>query len=193
MRCGTFKILYAHTIESMIHETAVVSDDAEVGDGTRIWHHAQIREGAVLGKNCSIGKNVYIGEGVKIGSGVKIQNNACVYSGVTIEDDVFIGPGVCFTNDMYPRAKLWSEDRKRETTVKKGASVGANSTVICGVDIGAHAMIGAGSVVTKDVPDHALVYGNPAEIHGYVCECGCKLERKDEGCVCPECGVEIKA
>jgi UDP-2-acetamido-3-amino-2,3-dideoxy-glucuronate N-acetyltransferase len=171
-----------------IHPSAEVSDDALIGDGTRIWHHSQIRENAVLGGNCNIGKNVYIDFGVKVGSRVKIQNNACLYHGLEVEDDVFIGPGVCFTNDLYPRAALWDESRISRTLVKKGASIGANSTVVCGNTIGSYALVGAGSVVTHDVPDYALVAGNPAKIIGYVCECGMRVD-KDR--ICRECGRRI--
>jgi UDP-2-acetamido-3-amino-2,3-dideoxy-glucuronate N-acetyltransferase len=163
-----------------IHPTADVSDDAVVGSGTRIWHQAQVREGARIGGNCILGKNVYIDFRVEIGSNVKVQNNANIYHGVTIEDDVFIGPGVTLTNDMYPRALIWSEERVRKTIVKRGASVGANSTVVCGVVVG----------------ENALVYGNPAKLRGFVCKCGCRLvEEKIEEPVlmkCPECETEVK-
>ncbi|MFH1055756.1 MAG: acyltransferase [Candidatus Altiarchaeota archaeon] len=175
-----------------IHATADVSEMAKIGSGTKIWHQAQVREDATIGENCVIGKNVYIDYGVKIGSNVKIQNNVSVYRGVTIEDDVFIGPGVCFTNDMYPRAKVWSEERVSKTTVKKGVSIGANSTIICGNTIGENAMIGAGSVVTKDIPDHALAYGNPARVFAFVCKCGGKLKKKNNIILCIECETKVQ-
>jgi UDP-2-acetamido-3-amino-2,3-dideoxy-glucuronate N-acetyltransferase len=177
-------------MEPQIHPTAEVSDRAKIGAGTKIWHHAQVREDSEVGENCIIGKNVYIDFGVIIGSGVKIQNNVSVYNGVTIEDDVFIGPSACFTNDLYPRARCWNESKRVTTIVKKGASIGANSTIICGNTIGEHAMVGAGSVVAMDIPDHALAYGNPARVKGYVCTCGRKLE--GDGVVkCVECGAEV--
>ncbi len=163
-----------------VHPTAEVSNKAKIGDGTKIWHHAQIRENAEIGKNCIIGKGVYIDFEVKIGNNCKIQNYVSVYHGVVIEDDVFIGPSVTFTNDLYPRAFIWSEEKVSKTLIKKGASIGANSTIICGITIGNFAMVGAGSVVTKDVPAHVLVYGNPAKISGFVCECGRKIEKFED-------------
>lgn len=170
------------------HETADVSEKAHIGEGTRVWHQAQIREDTEIGKNCIIGKNVYIDFQVKIGDNVKIQNNVSVYHGVEIQDDVFVGPSAVFTNDLYPRAAIWDDERLSKTLVKKGASIGANSTIVCGTTIGAYALVGAGSVVTKDVPDHALVIGNPARIAGYVCTCGHKLQ---EDYTCPACGEKI--
>ena len=163
-----------------IHPTAEVSNKAKIGDGTKIWHHAQISENAEIGENCNIGKGVYIDFGVKIGSNCKIQNYVSIYHGVVIEDDVFIGPSVTFTNDLYPRAFIWSEEKASKTLIKKGASIGANSTIICGITIGKFAMIGAGSVVTKEVHDYVLAYGNPAKITGFVCECGRKLEKFED-------------
>jgi acetyltransferase-like isoleucine patch superfamily enzyme len=157
------------------HPTAIVETD-QIGEGTKIWHFVHIRENAKIGKNCNIGKCVYIDKDVEIGNNVKIQNFATIYKGVKIEDDVFIGPSVTFTNDLYPRAFIWSEDRIVPTLVKRGASIGANATIVCGVTIGEYAMVGAGSVVTKDVPPHGLVYGNPAKLKGFVCYCGRKLK-----------------
>lgn len=156
------------------HPTAVVESE-EVGEGTKIWHFAHIREGAKIGRNCNIGKCVYIDTRVEIGNNVKIQNFASIYRGVKIEDDVFIGPAVTFTNDLYPRAFIWGEEKIIPTLVKRGASIGANSTILCGILIGEYAMIGAGSVVTKNVPPFGLVYGNPAILKGFVCYCGKKL------------------
>lgn len=181
--------------EVFVHETAEVSEKATVGEGTKIWNNAQIRELASVGKGCIIGKNAYIDERVKIGNGVKIQNNACVYYNTIIEDDVMIGPNVVFTNDLYPRSFIWSEEKRGPPiTVGKGASIGANTTIICGRRIGSYAIIGAGSVVTKDIPEYALAYGNPATIHGFVCECGRKLDKaklKSGSIICDRCRKAI--
>ncbi|MEA3415216.1 MAG: acyltransferase [Thermodesulfobacteriota bacterium] len=157
------------------HPTAIVESE-DIGDGTQIWHFVHVREGAKIGRNCNIGKGAYIDADVEIGDDVKIQNFVSVYKGVTIEDDVFIGPAVTFTNDLHPRAFIWNEDKISYTMVKKGASIGANSTIISGVTIGEYAMIGAGSVVTKDVVPFGLMYGNPAKLKGFVCYCGNKLK-----------------
>jgi UDP-2-acetamido-3-amino-2,3-dideoxy-glucuronate N-acetyltransferase len=170
-----------------IHKTANVSDNAHIGQGTKIWINSQVREDVTIGANSIISKDTYIDYGVSIGSGVKIQNGVSVYHGVTIEDDVFVGPSVTFTNDFYPRA--FSVDWKvYYTIIKKGASIGANATIICGIELGEYCMVGAGSVVTKSVPPHALVIGNPAKLVGYVCKCGQKL---NDG-KCPECGSELE-
>jgi len=165
-----------------IHPTADIASQAVIGEGTSIWHHSQVRN-AIIGENCILGKGVYIDEGVVIGSNVKIQNYVSVYHGVIVEDGVFIGPHVCFTNDMNPRAinpdgTLKSADdwTLSKTIIKKGASLGANSTIRCGITIGEWAMVGSGSVVTRDIPTYGLVYGNPARLHGFVCPCGLKLD-----------------
>jgi len=176
-----------------IEESAVVSEKAVIGEGTRIWHFAQVRENASVGRNCNIGKGVYIDFDVKIGDNVKIQNLVSVYHGVIIEDDVFVGPHAVFTNDMYPRAFSGDSWKVYPTVVEKGASIGANATIICGNTIGEYAMVGAGSVVTGDVPPHALVVGNPARIIHAVCRCGQPLD--DSGIIegndrCPVCGRE---
>lgn len=177
------------------HPSAVVESE-QIGDGTKIWHFAHVREGAVIGKHCTIGKGVYVDAGVEIGDNVKIQNFVSVYRGVKIEDDVFVGPSVTFTNDLYPRAFLWDEERLGRTVVKKGASIGANATVVCGVTIGEYAMVGAGSVVTGDIPPFALYLGNPARPAGFVCYCGKKLEKvvqegRDEVLYECECGKRV--
>ncbi len=186
-----------------IHPTADVSEKASIGDGTFIWHHAQVREGAQIGKNCVIGKGVYIDAGVRIGDNVKIQNYVSVYHGVEVEDGVFIGPHVCFTNDLCPRAVNPDGSLKKstdwvlvKTRVGRGASLGANSTIRCGVTIGEWAMVGAGSVVTHDVPPYGLAFGNPARLRGFVCPCGKRVveqSRNNNSVVarCPECGHEL--
>lgn len=159
------------TEQPYIHPTAEVSPLAAIGPGTRVWHQAQVREGATIGRDCVIGKGVYVDHDVQIGNRVKIQNYVSVYHGVTIEDDAFIGPHVTFTNDLYPRASN-SNWHATPTWVERGASIGANATILCGVRIGACAMVGAGAVVTRDVPPHALVVGNPARVAGHVDESG---------------------
>lgn len=166
-----------------IHNTADVSPNANIGNNTKIWNLAQVRENCIIGENCIISKNVYIDTGVVLGNNIKVQNNVNIYNGVTVEDDVFLGPSMTFTNDFYPRA--FSADWKiTKTLVKKGASIGANATIVCGIVIGEYAMIGSGSVVTRDVANNALVVGNPARIIGYVCNCGMKLNKDN---ICPYC------
>ena len=160
-----------------IHPTAEVSDEAELGEGCRIWHQAQIRERVKLGKNCNIGKGVYIDFNVIMGDECKAQNYVCIYHGVKIGSKVFLGPHSTFTNDLYPRACV-SEFKVYETTVEDGVSICTNATIVCGHKIGKYAMVGAGAVVTKDVPPYALVYGNPARVKGYVCEMGHKMKKK---------------
>ncbi len=170
-----------------IHPTAEVSPQAEVGDGTSIWHHAQVREHVRIGQRCIVGKGAYIDAGVSIGSHVKIQNYVSVFHGVIIEDGVFVGPHVCFTNDLHPRAvnpdgslKAADDWELSRTLIGKGAALGANSTIVCGVTIGAWAMVGAGSVVTHDIPEYGLVWGNPARLRGFVCRCGERLKPSNE-------------
>ncbi len=177
------------------HETAIVEDETEIGEDTRIWHHAHVRNGAVLGKGCNLGKGVYIDEDVCIGDNVKIQNGVSVYKGVTVEDDVFLGPHMTFTNDLYPRAQNDGWDVV-PTLVKKGVSIGAHATIVSGVTIGEYSMVGAGAVVTKDVPPFGLVFGNPAVLKGFVCYCGYRLSEaveEDEGVLyeCEKCGKSV--
>jgi len=151
-----------------VHESSYVDDGAEIGEGTKIWHFSHIMPGAKIGKNCSLGQNVNVGARAVIGNGVKIQNNVSVYDDVIIEDDVFCGPSCVFTNVINPRSFVERKHEYKKTLVKKGASIGANATIVCGVTIGEYAFIGAGSVVTRDVPDYALAYGNPAKVRGSV-------------------------
>ncbi len=178
---------------SFVHPSAEVSSDAVVGPGSQVWNGAKIREGAVLGERCRIGLGVYIDSRVTIGDGVKIQNGVSVYEGVTIEDGVFVGPHVAFTNDLYPRA-IDPDGRPRDewqiapTLVEYGASIGASAVIVCGVVIHRWAMVGAGAVVTKDVPAHALVLGVPAQVAGYVCRCGrSATNREGDGWRCDAC------
>lgn len=172
-----------------IHESCYVDENVQIGVGTKVWYFSHIMNNSSIGCNCNIGQNVVISPNVVIGNGVKIQNNVSVYSGVTCEDNVFLGPACVFTNIKNPRSFI---DRKKEykhTLIKKGASIGANAVIICGVTIGKYALIGAGAVVTKDIPDHALVVGNPAKIIGYVCMCGERLHSIDKGkLLCELCG-----
>ena len=169
--------------KKFIHPTANVSKASDIGAGTKIWINVQIRENATIGKNCTISKDVYIDHAVKIGNRCKIQNSVSVYSGVIIEDDVFIGPNVSFTNDKIPRA-FNTDWTITSTIVRTGASIGANATVVCGIEIGKFAMVGAGAVVSKTVPNYALVLGNPARIVAYVCRCGQRLSKKGYCKVC---------
>lgn len=162
-----------------VESTSVVDENAVIGDGTRVWNFVHIRENAEIGKKCVLGDHVYVGRGVKIGKGVKLENRATVYEGVTIEDNVFVGPHVTFTNDLTPRS--FSTNWKiHPTLVKEGTSIGAGTVIVCDVTIGEYALIGAGSVVTEDIPSHALAYGNPARIRGFVCRNGRKLETKEK-------------
>jgi UDP-2-acetamido-3-amino-2,3-dideoxy-glucuronate N-acetyltransferase len=158
-----------------VHESSYIDEGAEIGEGTKIWHFCHIMSGAKIGKNCSLGQNVNVGSRAVIGDGVKIQNNVSVYDDVIIEDDVFCGPSCVFTNVINPRAFVERKHEYRKTVVKKGATIGANATIVCGVTIGEYALVGAGSVVTRDVPDYALVYGNPARVWGKVDREGSKL------------------
>jgi len=161
--------------EYAAHESAYIDDGCEIGADTKIWHFTHVMSGARIGRRCNIGQNVVVSPQVVIGDNVKIQNNVSIYTGVILEDDVFCGPSMVFTNVVNPRSHVSRKDEYRQTLVKKGASLGANSTVVCGHTIGAFAFIGAGAVVTRDVPDYALVVGNPGRITGWMCECGVKL------------------
>jgi UDP-2-acetamido-3-amino-2,3-dideoxy-glucuronate N-acetyltransferase len=155
-----------------VHESSYVDEGAEIGAGTKIWHFCHVMSGAKIGKNCSLGQNVNVGSRAVIGDGVKIQNNVSVYDGVIIEDGVFCGPSCVFTNVINPRSFIERKHEYRKTLVKRGAAIGANATILCGVTIGEYALVGAGAVVTRDVPDYALVYGNPARVRGSVSKNG---------------------
>jgi UDP-2-acetamido-3-amino-2,3-dideoxy-glucuronate N-acetyltransferase len=170
---------------AFIHETAVIDDNVIIGKGTKIWHFSHVLSNSNIGEKCNVGQNVMIGPDVTIGSQCKIQNNVSVYKGVTLEDGVFCGPSMVFTNIYNPRAEIRKMDQVRPTIVKKGTTIGANATIVCGVTLGCYSFIGAGAVVTRDVPDHALVFGNPAKHVGWVCTCG---ERLNDTLACRECG-----
>ncbi|MTI88715.1 MAG: N-acetyltransferase [Balneolaceae bacterium] len=173
------------------HETAVIDDNVEIGEGTKIWHFSHIMSDSVIGEQCNIGQNVVVSPKVKLGRNVKVQNNVSIYTGVICEDDVFLGPSMVFTNIINPRSAIARRDEYVETIVRKGASIGANATIICGNEIGAYSLIGAGTVVTKPVPDYALVVGNPGKQIGWVSEYGHRLEFNAFGyATCPESGEE---
>lgn len=171
------------------HETAVIDPGCEIGNGTKIWHFSHVMKGCIIGEGCNIGQNVVVSPGVVLGKNVKVQNNVSIYTGVMCEDDVFLGPSAVFTNIINPRSHVIRRDQFAPTHVRRGASIGANATIICGNEIGAYALIGAGSVVTRPVKAYALVVGNPARQIGWVSEYGHKLEFDYEGkAVCPETG-----
>lgn len=175
------------------HETAVVDDGCVIGPGTKIWHFSHIMPDCRIGSHCNIGQNVVISPGVVLGSNVKVQNNVSIYTGVICEDDVFLGPSMVFTNVTNPRSAVNRRGQYAKTVVRKGASIGANATIVCGHDIGEYAFIGAGAVVTRTVPAYALVVGNPAKQIGWMSEYGHRLEFDDRGvAVCPESGEEYR-
>jgi len=171
------------------HESSYVDEGAEVGEGTKIWHFSHVMRGAKIGARCSLGQNVNVGGRAVLGNGVKVQNNVSIYDDVIIEDEVFCGPSMVFTNVINPRAFVERKHEYKRTLIKQGASIGANATIVCGVTVGEYCFVGAGSVVTKDVPAYALVYGSPARQHGWVCQCGTKLENEE---TCSVCGKKYK-
>lgn len=169
------------------HETAVIDDGAKIGKGTKIWHFTHVMPEAEIGENCNLGQNVVVSPNVKLGRNVKVQNNVSIYTGVICEDDVFLGPSMVFTNIVNPRSAIVRRDEYVETYVRKGASIGANATIICGNELGRYCLIGAGAVITKPVPDHALMVGNPARQIGWVSEYGHRMDFGEDGiAVCPE-------
>jgi UDP-2-acetamido-3-amino-2,3-dideoxy-glucuronate N-acetyltransferase len=174
-------------MSTFIHPTAVVEPGAEIGEGTKVWHFAHIMPDARIGSDCSLGQNVFVANHVVIGDHVKIQNNVSVYEGVKLEDHVFCGPSMVFTNVFNPRSEIQRMDQLRTTLVQRGATLGANCTIVCGVTIGQYAFVGAGSIVTRDVPDFALVFGVPARLQGWVCRCGEKLQFDGQTAACT-CG-----
>src|SRR2546429_7870277 len=176
------------------HASCYIDEGCAIGAGTKIWHFSHVMSRATIGRGCTIGQNVVVSPDVVIGDSVKIQNNVSVYTGVVLEDDVFCGPSMVFTNVVNPRSRVSRKDEYRETLVKRGASIGANATVVCGHTIGRFAFIGAGAVVTRDIPDFALVVGNPGRINGWMCQCGIKLPlsrdaQQDEEATCTACGT----
>jgi len=173
-----------------IHESCYIDEPCEIGSGTKIWHFSHIMNNCKIGENCNIGQNVVISPQVIIGNNVKIQNNVSVYTGVICEDDVFLGPSCVFTNVINPRSHINRKDEYRQTLVKKGATIGANATIVCGRTIGSYAFVGAGAIITKDVPAFGLVVGNPARQIGWVCICANRLLHNDNGYYCRECNYK---
>jgi UDP-2-acetamido-3-amino-2,3-dideoxy-glucuronate N-acetyltransferase len=175
-----------------IHPTAVVDEPVEIGKGTKVWHFTHVMPGVKIGENCTIGQNVFISSGAVLGNNIKVQNNVSIYDGVILEDEVFCGPSMVFTNVFNPRSFISRRKEFRKTLVKRGATLGANVTIVCGNTIGQYAFIGAGSVVTKDVPDYALVYGNPGKVKGWVCQCAEEIVFRSGKAVCKACGKKYK-
>lgn len=176
----------------IIHPTAIVDPGAQIGDDTRIWHWTHVCAGARIGERCSFGQNVFVGNDVVIGDNVKVQNSVSIYDAVTLEDDVFCGPSMVFTNVNNPRSAVSRKHEYRRTLVRRGASIGANATIICGHEVGEFAFVGAGAVVTRDVPPYALVVGTPARRIGWMCRCGARLGDAIGEAACPECGTSYR-
>ena len=172
------------------HPTSIIGEDCQIDEGTRIWQFCNIMNRAKIGKNCNIGQNVFVEGDVIVGNNVKIKNNVALYTGIVCEDDVFLGPNCVFTNVLNPRSFIEKKNEFQQTIVRKGATIGANATIVCGHIIGKYALVGAGSVVTKDVPPYALVLGNPAKVVGYVCKCGERLVQNDKLMYCEKCNRE---
>jgi UDP-2-acetamido-3-amino-2,3-dideoxy-glucuronate N-acetyltransferase len=182
----------SESTDLFIHESAFVDDGAQIGAGTRVWHFCHILGGATIGEKCSLGQNVVVMNGVVIGNNVKIQNNVSVYEGVTLEDDVFCGPSMVFTNVFNPRSHIPRKNEYQPTLVRRGSTIGANATIVCGTTLGEYSFIGAGSVVTKDVPAHGLVVGVPGRRIGWMCKCGIRLPDSGEG-TCKSCGEKYRS
>ena len=183
-------------MDYFVHESAYVDQPCEIGAGTKIWHFSHVMSGSRLGQRCNIGQNVVISPDVVLGNNVKVQNNVSIYTGCILEDDVFCGPSIVFTNVINPRSHITRKHEYQETLVKRGASIGANATVVCGNTIGRYAFVGAGSVVTRDIPDYALAYGNAARLRGWMCACGIQLpltvSEQEEKATCQSCGVSYR-
>lgn len=179
----------SRTPDFFIHESSFADPSAQIGEGTKIWHFCNVMKDSKIGKNCILGQNVHVGPKVSIGNGVKIQNNVSLYEGVVLEDDVFCGPSMVFTNVMNPRSHVSRKHEFKKTLVKKGATIGANATIVCGNTLGEYSFIGAGAVIIKDVPAYALMVGNPARQIGWMCSCGVKLPKNLK---CSECGSGFK-
>jgi UDP-2-acetamido-3-amino-2,3-dideoxy-glucuronate N-acetyltransferase len=174
-------------MDLFVHPTAIVEESARIGPGTTIWHFSHVMAGADIGAGCILGQNVFVASTAKIGGHVKIQNNVSIFDGVELEAEVFCGPSVVFTNVVNPRSFISRREEFKKTLVRRGATVGANATILCGITIGRYAFVGAGTVVTKDVPDYALVYGSPARLKGWMCQCGVKLKKRGRTWLCPAC------
>jgi UDP-2-acetamido-3-amino-2,3-dideoxy-glucuronate N-acetyltransferase len=172
-----------------VHESSYVDEPCEIGEGTKIWHFSHVMKNCVIGRGCNIGQNVVVSPDVRMGENCKIQNNVSLYTGVTLEDHVFCGPSMVFTNVVNPRCEVIRKDEYKRTLVRRGASIGANATIVCGITIGTYAFIGAGAVVTKDVLDFALMVGNPARQRGWMCRCGAKLALDGNLARCTACGA----
>jgi len=175
-----------------VHPTSIVDEPMDIGEGTKIWHFTHVMSRAKIGENCIIGQNVFIGSGAILGDNIKVQNNVSIFDGVILEDDVFCGPSMVFTNVFNPRSFISRKKEFRKTLVKKGGTLGANVTIVCGNTIGQYAFIGAGSVVTKDVPDYALVYGNPGRVKGWVCQCAEEIRFRSGRAKCQACGKRYR-
>jgi UDP-2-acetamido-3-amino-2,3-dideoxy-glucuronate N-acetyltransferase len=175
-----------------VHESSYVDEPCQIGKGTKIWHFSHVMRDCVIGERCNIGQNVVVSPGVRLGNNCKIQNNVSLYTGVILEDDVFCGPSMVFTNVVNPRSEVVRKDEYTRTLVRKGASIGANATIVCGTTLGTYAFVGAGAVVTRDVPDFALVVGIPARLSGWMCRCGVKLDVAEEEVQCRVCGTAYR-